>query len=73
MYPDPKPEPPVLPTTDGDGPRAVRLRCERYPALTVVVEGRGPIQFAGGEYVTEDPAEIEVLGRIPEVFIDGPA
>ena len=73
MYPDPKPEPPAIPTTDGDGARAVRLRCERYPALTVVVEGRGPIQFAGGEYVTEDPAEIEVLGRIPEVFIDGPA
>lgn len=70
--PEPEPEPPELPTT-ADGEPATRLRCERYPELTVVMEGRGLIKFTDGCYVTEDPDEIEFLGRIPEVFIDGPA
>ncbi len=59
--------------TDGDGESATRLRCERYPELTVVMEGRGLIKFTDGCYVTADPVEVEFLGRIPEVFTDGPA
>ena len=63
------------PLVSPDAPEtgSLRLRCERYPSLTVVVEGRGLINFADGVYETSDPVEIEVLGRIPEVVVEGPA
>ena len=44
--------------------------CERYPSLVVP---DFDIVFVEGSFSTDNANAIEALGRIPEVFIDGPA